>query len=170
MFFPAYKLIFDGFLMCLMAVYKISEDYCEDSYKLVAIHSSVEDHRLAYLLNAYLCASFKKTTDIDFHGQGGTFSIYEWENYKDSSTWILLENMAKTYVSNVPDVGLFQVTLPGVAYFIPEYKQVDYFLKINEATDTIVEDVLNTIHNITQIVAAYTVDTSRLKSKKNLMI
>ena len=56
------------------------------------------------------------------------------------------------------------------AYLLPEFKKVDYFLKIEnneEALDLLhIQLLLNTIDNVSTV---YMVDTNQIKSKNNLI-
>ena len=52
-----------------MAVHKlVLDDFLEEaSYTLIAIHCTIEDFRLAYLLNKHLGINLtRKTSDLDF--------------------------------------------------------------------------------------------------------
>jgi hypothetical protein len=60
---------------------------------------------------------------------------------------------------------------PQITYFIPELKDVDFFLKIEEDPDPgKLQGYLNQISLIPNIVTVYTVDANMLKSKKNLIL
>ena len=52
---------------------------------------------------------------------------------------------------------------------MPEYKDVDYFLKIEQDEITFEQDIVKSILTIPQIVTAYMVETNKLKSKNNLI-
>ena len=55
-------------------------------------------------------------------------------------------------------------------YLLPEFKKVDYFLKIENLDETMngtkIQTALNSIDNISAI---YTVETNKIKSKNNLI-
>jgi hypothetical protein len=55
-------------------------------------------------------------------------------------------------------------------FLLPEFKKVDYFLKIENNEDTMnvskIQILLNTIDNVSTV---YTVDTNQIKSKNNLI-
>ena len=58
------------------------DDFCEEEYSLIGIHTALEDFKLAYLLNKSLCTSFYKSReDLNFENQRkkASFSIF---NYK----------------------------------------------------------------------------------------
>ena len=53
---------------------------------------------------------------------------------------------------------------------IPEYKKVNYFLKIDNDENFINEKTLiHNIQEIPQIAAVYSIDVTRLKTKDNLI-
>jgi hypothetical protein len=53
-------------------------------------------------------------------------------------------------------------------HLIPEHRDVDYFLKIEE-DDTSGESLVKALASIPNIITAYAIDTDNLKSKKNLI-
>lgn len=53
---------------------------------------------------------------------------------------------------------------------VPEYKKVDFFLKIDEELNQKDLNLLvNAISQIPQVIAVYKIDTDLLKSKQNLI-
>ena len=61
------------------------EDFCEEEYTLIGIHTVLEDYRLAYLLNKNLQIRFSKSQkDLEFEGDknNGSFSIYNFQSKK----------------------------------------------------------------------------------------
>ncbi|HEY6142611.1 MAG TPA: IPExxxVDY family protein [Flavobacterium sp.] len=55
-------------------------------------------------------------------------------------------------------------------YLLPEFKKVDYFLKIEDTEKTInlleIQTLLNTIDNISTV---YVVEVNKIKAKNNLI-
>jgi len=159
-----------------MAVHKLILDDAFDDvlYTLIGIHCRLEDYRLAYLLNKHLGISLsRKKTDIDFKGGQGSYSIYEWEDHKQLLTWSLVSNICKTeelqhrYVTSLFDN---QEKITKTFQLLPEHKTVNYFLKIDSVLNLSKEKyILNSILKIPQIATAYSVDSSELKSKDNLI-
>lgn len=159
-----------------MAVHKlILDDFFEEaSYTLIAIYCAVEDYRLAYLLNNYLKIHLtRKPSDLDYNNGIATFSIFEWEDPKYLTTWNLVHNVCKSEVyQRVNQQSLFdsEEKITKIFYLIPEYKQVNYFLKIdNELDDAQKKLIIDAIIIIPQISTAYSVDGNQLKSKNNLI-
>jgi len=159
-----------------MAVHKLILDdvFDESVFTLIAIHCTIEDYRLAYLLNKFLGINLvRKNLDLDFN-QGKTgYSIYKWEDKKQLLTWNLVSNICKTNDYKQTNSGsLFETTQSITKTFnlLPELKNVNYLLKIDDEFNTPKEKyIINTILSIPQIATAYTIDTSQLKSKDNLI-
>lgn len=159
-----------------MAVHKLILDnvFDEVNYTLIAIHCTIEDYRLAYLLNKNLGISFKrKTCDLDLNSGKSSFSIFDWEDEKQLLTWSLVSNICVKEIYEVAQYqSLFNTENKVTKTFnlVPEKKRVNYFLKIeNELSENKEKYIINSILNIPQIATAYSIDTSQLKSKDNLI-
>lgn len=157
-----------------MSVHKLNFDdvYSDMPYTLIAMHSSLEDYRLAYLLNKHLGIVLKrKLEDLDYNNSLASYSIYEWEDNKQLITWNLVCNICKTQTLQKTDnKSLFNTTQTKTFYLLPEHKTVNYFLKIDSEFSFSKEKfILNKILSMPQIVTAYCVDTNKLQSKENLI-
>lgn len=159
-----------------MAVHKLVLDDVFDEVlcTLIAIHCSLEDYRLAYLLNKHLGITLiRKPSDLDYDKGESTYSIFEWENEKQLTTWSLVSNVCKTEsLQQINYESLFenQEKIIRVTNLIPEYKRVNYFLKIDNEFDFSKEKyIVDSILKIPQIATAYSIDSSQLKSKDNLI-
>ena len=159
-----------------MALHKLLLDDIEDvSYTLLAIHCTLEDFRVAYLLNKHLKTKLKRREeDLDLVNKNIYFALFEWLDQEKMITWNLISNVCKIEEEGqLRKESLFNVPnkIIRTHYLIPEYKNVNYFLKINNDGIFINEKtVLNTIQQIPQIVTVYSLDASKLKSKDNLII
>lgn len=159
-----------------MAVHKlILDDVFEEAlYTLIAIHCTIEDYRVAYLLNNHLGIHLtRKPADLDFNNGRSTFSIFEWEDNKQQTVWNLVVNVCKKETEQpVNSNSLFSTESKIVqkSYLVPEYKQVNYFLKIdNEFSTKREKQIINNILKIPQVSTAYLIDANQLKSKNNLI-
>ncbi len=159
-----------------MAVHKLILDdvFEESACTLIAIHCTIEDYRLAYLLNQNLGINLvRNKKDLDYDNGKSTYSIYNWEDKKQLLTWSLVSNICKTNdVMKISSGLLFETTHSITKTFnlIPELKSVNYLLKIDDELHTTKEKYLiNTVISIPQIATAYTIDLSQLKSKENLI-
>lgn len=156
-----------------MSVYRISDDFYDHSYTLIALHCALEDYRIAYFLNVHLHVKFKRLADMVFYQHKNAFSLYEWEDRDKGTLWNLISNTSRTgNPEAVYDNSLFNSGISGkISYLIPERKQADYFIKIeDESLPEETMHIVHTINRIPHIVTAYSVDPRQLKSKQNLII
>lgn len=158
-----------------MALHKLLvDDFEENSYLLLAIHCTIEDYRLAYLLNKHLKINLKRNSkDLDFEYIVSSYSIFEWDDINQDITWSLVSNICKKEEESLTSSGsLFNASqkITRTHNLIPELKKVNYLLKIDTDGRFINGKlILNKIQEIPQVVAAYTVDAFELKSKDNLI-
>jgi len=158
-----------------MALHKLLiDDFNDDTYTLIAIHCTIEDYRVAYLLNQYLNINLKRNPqDLDFKYVAASYSIYEWEDKNQLMTWNLVSNVCKKEEDSLTSTGsLFksQHKIIRIHNLIPEHKKVNYLLKINNDGNFINEKALiHKIQEIPQIAAVYSLDVAQLKSKDNLI-
>ncbi len=160
-----------------MAKHKlIFDDEMEESFTLIAIHSSEEDYKIAYFLNQHLNTNFKRRRiDIDLPSEGMmvTFPIFDFEDELNYNQFHLVVNKCRTIEATLqPSGGLFSEldSEKTINHFLlPEFKKVDYFLKIYSDFEIIpLQTLVSQINNIQQIVSAYIVQTENIKSKNNL--
>ena len=158
-----------------MALHKLVLDDIEDvSYSLLAIHCTVEDFRVAYLLNKHLKISLKRRPeDLDFAFKKASFSLFEWKDEEEMITWNLISNVSKVEEDGILNTeSLFKVPnkIIRTHNLIPEYKRVNYFLKIfNDGNFINEKSIIANIQQIPHIVTVYSLDASQLKSKDNLI-
>lgn len=158
-----------------MALHKLLvDDFYDDSFSLIAIHCRLEDYRLAYLLNKHLNINLlRKRQDLDYKYFAASYSIYEWEDKKQMITWNLVSNVCKKEEDSLQSSGsLFNVqqTILKTYHLLPEFKKVDFFIKIT--SDDEHEDerqLITTLQGIPQLITCYGVNTDRIKSKDNLI-
>ena len=115
-----------------MQVYALEmDDFCEEPYSLIGIHSTLEDYKLAYLINQNLNTRFYKAIkDLEFKRdkKKASFSIYNYENTNECFDWFLIANSYRRENQTVSNELL--LTSETKTYLIPEKKKVDFFLKI----------------------------------------
>ena len=147
------------------------EDFCEEEYSLIGIHSTLEDYKLAYLLNKNLKTRFYKAKeDLKFvkEKKEASFSIYNYENIKYDYDWFLIANSYRRENQTVSNELL--LTSETKTYLIPEKKKVDFFLKIcGEIEYEFVMKTINKIKQIDSVITAYSIDKNTLKSKDFLI-
>lgn len=149
------------------------DDFHEEEYSLIGIYSTLEDYKLAYLLNKNLNTRFykaKKKLEFIRKKKKASFSIYNYENIKYNFDYFLIANSYKSENQTVSN-ELFQ-TLETKTYLIPEKKRIDFFLKICGEPKSTYKLVAKTIHKIIHIenvITAYSIDKNTLKSKDFLL-
>lgn len=160
-----------------MAIHKLHlEEFDEIDYQLIAIHSSLEDYRLAYYINQNLPINLQKeNSNIQISNKEGEtqFTRFVFEDSKDIA-WNLVQNKNDVFVpSQNSNQGLFAETnnkFSTKIYLIPEFKKVDYFLKIKNGEVQIdVSKIINCIKKIERVSTVYAVEVEKIKSKNNLI-
>ena len=153
----------------MAAIHKISEDLFEDSFSLIAVHSSLEDYALVYAINEGLKANFKRSrTDLEIK-QSISFSIFEWRDDVNDSLWTLISgNSIKNLVAAGRDLFVDEPSFTK-RYFLPEYKEVDFFLKIEQDDLDGTHKIVKLLLAMPKILTAYKIDVDKLKSKNNLI-
>lgn len=154
----------------MITLHKFSDDFCEENYVLIALHSGLEDYALAYALNWALKINLKRSkTDLDISNET-SFPIYEWKDKLNERYWTLIVNTSvKEEYLEIHDL-FSNETSSTVYHVLPEYRDVDYLLKIEQEEDEADSGMLDSILEIPKIITAYQIETDKLKSKQNLII
>jgi hypothetical protein len=155
-----------------MQVYALEmNDFSEEEYSLIGIHSTLEDFKLAYLLNKKLNTRFYKAKeDLEFvrEKKKASFSIYNYENIKYDFDWFLIANSYRRENQTVSNELL--LTSETKTYLIPEKKKIDFFLKIcGESEYEFIAKTIKKITSIENVITAYSIDKNTLKSKDFLI-
>jgi len=159
-----------------MAIHKLQiDDFITIDYELIAIHSTLEDYRLAYFINRELSILLEKNQkDIEIRVKEGDscFTRFIFNDEDHEITWNLIQNKG-TVSSQQNTASLFEETgldITTSVFLIPELKKVDYFIKIeNTGGDLALEELISKVLTIRQITTAYEIDHQKLKSKNNLI-
>ncbi|WP_281238539.1 MULTISPECIES: IPExxxVDY family protein [Flavobacterium] len=161
-----------------MAIHKLDfGEFDEIDYSLIAIHTTLEDYRLAYFINQGLHVNLNKSIkDIQIAVKEGEahFSRFHYYEKKKEITWDLIQNKNEVIQQqNEENQSLFSnvnIEVATKVFMLPEFKKVDYFLKIENTDESLnllkIQNTLNSIENISTI---YIVDTNKIKSKNNLI-
>jgi len=158
----------------MVAIHKISVDFYEDSFHLIALHSSLEDYAMAYALNRYLKSDFKRCQEDLSISEQITIPVFEWKDNLTDRYWTFFTNNGSKEDTLVRS-DLFENETSYTAFnMVPEYRDVDYFIKIeqddsdsNRKGET--EELIKSLLTVPSIVTAYAVETDKLKSKNNLI-
>lgn len=159
-----------------MAIHRLLiDDFITIDYGLIAIHSSLEDYRLAYFINKELSLLLEKShEDIGFAVREGEscFTRFFFEDAYET-IWNLVQNRGSVINTRAGAASLFGEAGMDVAtsvFLMPELKKVDYILKIENMPDVFALDtVVGSLLSIKHITTAYTIDHHKLKSKNNLI-
>jgi hypothetical protein len=146
-------------------------DFSDNNYTLIGIHSTLEECKLAYVLNQKMNTKFVRASySLDFENKNNNaaFDIYEFINTKFSQSWFLISNQ---YSNNIEGIskGFFQSN-EITTYLIPEKKKVDFFLKLEgDFNYDYIARKIEEINSINQVITSYKIEPNTLKSKDFLI-
>lgn len=161
-----------------MAIHKLDfGEFDEIDYHLIAIHTSLEDYRLAFFINQKLPINLSKNkNEIQINIKEGetNFSRFSYQDIEKTISWNLIQNKNEVIQQkNDKSQNLFSnvnMEVSTKVFLLPEFKKVDYFLKIENMDDVMnVEEIQALLNTIDSISTAYTVDTNNIKAKNNLI-
>lgn len=145
------------------------DDFSNENYKLIGIHTRIENYQLAFLINQYLQVKLKRADyNLDFGAKkhNSSYAVYEYTDKKYDYNWFLIENICRIQTTSN---GLFGET-EQTHYLLPEEKKVDYFLKLEgDFENEYLKKCTDSIKNIPQIVTSYLIEVNKLKSKEFLI-
>lgn len=143
----------------------------EEEYFLIAIHTTLEDYKLAYVLNKKLLTCFCKTPEeltIKQKKIKASFPIFKYENTSFEYYYYLIANSSKN--ENIFLESQLLNSSETKTYLIPEKKKVDYFLKITgEINSSLFLKILQKIKTIEQVITCYSINKNTLKTKEHLI-
>jgi len=156
----------------MIKVHKLAiGDFDAEDYGLIAIHSSLEDYRLAYFINRELDIRLQKCPfDVTYRVEEGKsfFSRYYYEDDINDAAWNLVQNK-NSMMGTQTAASLFSNQGLSVSIcLLPELKTVDYVLKV-ENTIAGIPELITGLLEIKQITTAYKINHYKLKSKNNLI-
>ena len=144
-----------------------------ENYHLIAIHSDLDEFRLAFFLNKKLNIGLKrKNDDIYFVEQDANYSQYEYLDDTKYLKWIFFSNKSLVLEKNPEEeLSLFgkgnKVT--NEMNLLSQQKSADYFLIIeNIANKTYVNKVLKKISEISGVITSF-ISENKLENKENLI-
>lgn len=162
-----------------MAVHKLNiEDFeYDEEYALIAIHTSLEDYRLCYFINQILNINLKKSDkEILVSNKNGEthFSKFHFDDLKKDVFWHLVQNKNKILIKEKSsNFNLFQDTAiesSTKVYLLPEFKKVDFLLKIDNESQRVNEiEITSLLNSIEKISAVYIIGLNTIKNKNNLI-
>lgn len=132
--------------------FSVENDY---DFLLIALICSLKDYRLCFELNTQLKLQLKREKDVEL--------VLDKQKNKSSFSNYFCESDKEQYriINNKGNTGAF----------IPEMKNIDYFLLIkNLPPKKSVDDLIGRIKKIEIINGVYELDPSELKSGENFLI
>ena len=156
-----------------MTNHKLNLNQFPENYHLIAIHSDLDEFRLAFFLNKKLNIGLKrKNDDIYFVEQDANYSQYEYLDDTKYLKWIFFSNKSLVLEKNPEEeLSLFgkgnEVT--NEMNLLSQQKSVDYFLIIeNIANKTYINKVLKKISEISGVITSF-ISENKLENKENLI-
>lgn len=152
------------------------EEVEEEDFRLIAIYCNIEAYRMAYLVNEFLGLQLKRERkDVDFNHKSleAFYAHFSFKDIAKHRSYHLVANKFKGEPKKVLSSGsLFEEeeVRPLQVNLVPEYKKVDFFLKIEEELNgKDLNKLVHAISQIPQVLTVYKIDTDFLKSKQNLI-
>ena len=148
----------------------ILDEIDENNFSLIAVHSSCEAYRLAFLLNSecqcrFTHTKFKKEgLEADFY-----FINYEWIDLIKGIEIRLFSNRCLKYRDKLQKgSGLFDIPETKELYLVQDLKDVDYIIKIDSGIEG--QTMIEKMESIDQVSYRYLIDQSKLKVDLSLNV
>jgi hypothetical protein len=145
--------------------------YEEEDLKdyLLAIHSSLEGFQIAFYLNQISRTKFKRDQDITLDTKKAAFSSFKWENYLIDVNTLLFSNkyLLQLEQENTNNNTLFDLPLRNEVYLIPEFKQVDFFIKSNHLET--IQLLFKPLNLWSATAMVYEIPSNKIKNRLNLI-
>lgn len=160
-----------------MIVHKINIDEFDDlEYTLIAIHSGLEDYRLAYFINKVLQIRLTlcpQEIEIQTANGYGHFNHFLYDDIQHDVSWNLVPNKTFSKSETKRGASLFndsETSFSSPIYLLPELKTIDFLLKIEDTDEQFeIDATLNKLNTLKFITTAYEIQQNKIKSKNNLI-
>ncbi len=144
-------------------------------YKLIGIHSQLEPHKIAYLINSKLDVSFnrmEKDLDLKLTAKIVSFPIFEYFNQEWDTKSFLIGNKVNDQYIDVPSSNLFtEEDLVQVEYVLKDHKRVDYLMKFDDELNIFnPQIIIDKLSSINQISMAYAIESKEIKYPEHLIL
>lgn len=128
-------------------------------FDLIGLVCTERDYKLAWLLNQLLNINFVKRAPVKMAFSSGLeFQLVLFDYETENDSYQLLRN--KAVMSNDPTR----------AYLLPELKEYDFFLRIDNITGTIdIETTQESISLLSQVQYSSRIEVEELKNRENLL-
>jgi RecG-like helicase len=160
-----------------MAIHKLHlEDFDQVDYDLIAIHTSLEDYKLAFKLNQNLAIALSKNDveiPVKIKENVSFFSRFTFEDEEKMMVWDLIQNKQEIELPvKTINFNLFEnknINITTRVSLVSELKKVDYFLKIEHDSHCKIAEIISNISKIDSISTVYEINANKIKSKNNLI-
>lgn len=158
-----------------MAIHKLQlEEFDQVDYDLIAIHTTLEDYRLAFKINQHLGILLSKNENeitFEINRLPASFSRFTFEDEEAMMSWDLIQNKQEIELPiNNQNSSLFEETSTiKQINLVTDLKKADFVLKIEHDEQIEIKDIINKLKKIDFITTVYEVDPNEIKSKNNLI-
>lgn len=125
-------------------------------FTLYGISCHVKNYKFIHNVNKSAQVNFERVEDIELmsgKNKAQTFPVYSYSNEEDHTYCDIVSNRSST------------------SFLIPEQKQTDYFLLLNEPIqEDELERITAEIQQLKVVNIIYKIDPNSLKSKQNLLL
>ncbi len=156
-----------------MAVHRLQLEEEDDEFALFAIHCGEAPFKMAFLMNQTLKWQLKREREdilVNKAGKQQQYPKYRHVSKLDQIDHLLLSNkdVPQEDSTTGQSLGLFD-SLNGpsfsVTYLMPEFKKVDYLLKIESAlNERELKSMVAQIKSIKEVVSTYVIPHQKIKN------
>lgn len=152
------------------------DDFESDDFNIIAIHTSLEDYKLAYLINKYCQINLikePKPLTLSKFDLDTNFEFFTFYDENEKVNWSLISN--KSVLSSIccytTDLCLQEVKTFSEILLVPECQEVDFFLKVDEFFDhQILKNLIIKLSDeVKEIQKIYEINKTTLVSINNLL-
>ena len=147
---------------------EMEEEPLED--EIIAIHTSLEAHQLAFFLNQRISARFCRSKKDLYNKKKKTpFIHFEWQNkdYDLNCSLFSNKNITEKNEQALNSTSLFDIPLRNEVSLITEFKTVDFFIKSTDKNT--IETIITQLKNWSNISLIYVIPVDKLKTQLNLI-
>jgi hypothetical protein len=146
----------------------MEEEPLED--EIIAIHTSLEAHQLAFFLNQRISARFCRSKKDLYNKKKKTpFIHFEWQNkdYDLNCSLFSNKNITEKNEQSLNSTSLFDIPLRNEVSLITEFKTADFFIKSTDKNT--IETIITQLKNWSNISLIYFIPVDKIKTQLNLI-
>lgn len=136
---------------------------------LLALHTNLEAYQIAFYLNQYCQAKFKRIEDIYLKNQTVYFELFEWEDKLLDQKVSLFSNQYTSDEEQAEEnnTTLFDLPLRNQVSLFSEFKQVDFFIKSSHKE--LIQRLSKPLNSWNAVSLVYGLTSSQMKNQLNLI-